>query len=1458
MESFGDWGFDQPADWAFFLGKKVDVKCIQNNDEGIVVCSYTKGVPEFRAKCDNPKWFGPYVTVGQTMTLLDFKWGHAMNGSELIVGKDSPLLPIVHAALDNHEIAEGFAGVGGWSWAASKCARRPCLHVEHDPVIAETCARAHDLPLLTIQSAMSLLQSHNMPDACVLLADMVMKETWIIAGCLNVGTWLISPPCQPWSKAGQEKGLSCQEGALFPRTIIRASIAKVFSLNVENVKGIQSHQHFGALKRIFHLAGYQLYCAKIDKVYPLLPVQRDRWMATLISSDIQVFESRVFQTNQALPTMMAMYGNQHRISHNLLAEKGLFTFLVDDGHAQRLMTPFVESAMSLGMPVTLVLPADYTTAWKVVGNTLTIAQAMMQCTRAHIMLGDASPFRCDEFGVEDICHTIVNSRVNLELFRVVVEGNWMTLVPVTVDMYVVPSLEIDDDVNDDPIESFHGSPAHKKACISPTWHFSVADPIEPQATLVQSDQCDELPLQTFQIEEGKITVEQCRRQCQEQHGCVNVQIHHDQGFWAVVFNLKNPKSVKHVLSLVLPHAKPEHFDEIMLNNIRVVFSSCPTNLKSWHLTFKTKKVQCVVYGNLFPKETAVNVDVIWTFQDLVAFVAADLAILPQQIRISHDDQTMQWDHFVLAEAVNRFKMEIQPLALTFDEQHAEQSVDQVEITPAPKIRITFVQPGWNSIRTAAFDETINVADAIAVMLPNTCDQNRPRFYVNSQVVDDQCELRDLLNSKLCIRFTDRSNPWIEVTEVPVSVIQADKRHVDKYEGRPNQQFWVKGPFDARDKQCRLPIMMPIYETAADYIPFVHVPTTLMILQQGQGIEAGFCMEEVNPYCTMEIRVCPLIGGAKNNDGACKKLRTILASKGVDEAALDARVAMITAKIPISEINTLLSHDEASAWTALKKRANEMKLRMITNQELKEFQKTQRLKAASSNTLNDPKPKKGAKPMKRKVDEGPKQVTIDPVHFKGGDKPMKLIDVSQWGPDKSGLLITTVEQAQKLLPVRNITPDPMAMLVLTNEPFQGTSPIAIPAVTMQGHPVLASVCIVNYGDAPVTFTPQIPKRTLKVVETSIIEVTIRRQMVLQWTEAQSVSNYMGLHLPEIRNSKVISQWSFSAYDEKRNKCAHADAVYIHGYIKIAEELLDSTLARSGLAGIFLQVRTQDKRPDQRFGVIPMFGATLEEVLKMAKNIPNVLGIVQTGKDQVFSLRARKEHLADIKKVALPESIRQQQGDIPPGATYWYLKHVRQSTGCKELTEALVGLGWEASAVKPIGMSTWLVCSKTDPPASHICLGDDYVAVHPMKSHANKSQNLNPVLKMAAVSVVPHEEVSDDASTASRLSDLRTDLEERLTHLVNQKMSQCDEKIGALAGTVSEVQSQMTNVTTVTEQTRNDLLTMNEQHKALQQQIDNNNQGLITQMKSLFDTMQSELKSELAKNDGAKSPKRSKTH
>ena len=126
------------------------------------------------------------------------------------------------------------------------------------------------------------------------LADSVVNPiVWIAAGLANVGRVVGSPPCPPWSGAGSNKGLSCVDGLVFQSHLDWAAIMRVRLVVLENEPGLAKQADFKNMGRHAATKGLIMQLNGVFTCHQVLPVRRDRWLATFVHKDVAVDEDRV-------------------------------------------------------------------------------------------------------------------------------------------------------------------------------------------------------------------------------------------------------------------------------------------------------------------------------------------------------------------------------------------------------------------------------------------------------------------------------------------------------------------------------------------------------------------------------------------------------------------------------------------------------------------------------------------------------------------------------------------------------------------------------------------------------------------------------------------------------------------------------------------------------------------------------------------------------------------------------------------------------------------------------------------------------------------------------------------------------------------------------------------------------------------------------------------------------------
>eukprot|EP00438_Fugacium_kawagutii_P006560 Skav207720 [mRNA] locus=scaffold1347:154768:159378:- [translate_table: standard] len=1526
------------------MGLRVDLEVMSFTDGGIMARPCNPAISTKVKECVVPAWCLQYMDVGMTFTILDFQ---VDSHTGVFTGKNGKLFPILHPVSSATRVAEAFGGLGGWTLGAKLTGAHVSLIIEADSHVAQAASRSLGIPCFSIETMMEMARDMNLPDVAIVTCDVLDSRIWAIAGFMGIACWLASPPCPPWSGASRVRGLFAEAGQTLVRFIYYLGISKCRCVSFENVPGIAKHLHFVLVKTAIQEAGLELVVASVDRLTPLLPATRPRWLATCVrkgydvppnmlarvkclgiptrlrdtrgaciqDSDVvqwclhdwelcqcipspdaiatmkrhdllplnmrtdhtprmtpeQILQLRIKSPKQILPNVMALQGSQHELPEDLLQERGLHSFLVRVGEFERFSTPF-EILGALGFPPHMTLPDDFKSAWHMVGNTLSVAHAALQCLRARWLLGDASGMGTKLNGAFDICEAVADQMIRFSDLQTTHEDGWMQLVP----------LQAAGQGNVDPLSDAesHVSVAttihDALAPVSSTIPFSVHEPLGlkrkamneqhdhavkkccfPEAVIQNPNDPvlipqllkDEFPnLQGMRVSTMQPLQGEC---CFVAFPDVTgyelvVKLVHSQGIWSTMVVKQSRATVRNILQTVLPHAVDQHFHEVRVNGVTVDLDDLPASPSPWEMCFRPYSYGRVVFAPFLTQELVVEVDVTWTIADLRAYVAVEAAILPTQLLILQEGSNCPEGRFVLTFPAVVFHAQIQrslrsqvecDTAPAEPHQHLEEEAPKDDVD-VDDVRITFFDAKWKVVRSVLKPTSLTAATLLATIFPGR--QNLPMLVLEDIVIDHDTQVKEFPFDCYHVKFDD--DPCSNTFLVVSSVGSAKGGET----GQGDTNLWIRGPFTSKAMCHTVKSKTILVDLVAKMLAPSRGEHTIQILQNGKLMVALDRVRDIDHLKPMEFRLCQLKGGAKGTSAQIKKLRELLLTKGVSSDAVAERVATIQSKIAGTELNKIMNMGEHEIWGALKAKANQSQVRLVTSNELKEHQKSLRL----TKPVPDNPPKGSGQAAKKRTNVGatPKVVSINPMHFEtaSGDR-VPLISSNQWGPDTKGITVVSKSEAEKHMPPKRLSADPLALVVLTDSVFHGLTPTTVPATDHENQPILASAVVVNFGDQAVHCRPSLPKVELEAVPTVIVEVTIQKAQALDWDKVRNPLDYLGQQIPEIRKNQVVSSWSWKTFDANRGPCSHDKGKYAHGYMRITEAALIPTLSRSGQAGVYLQPKTSDRKPDQRFGIITMHGLSLEEVSKHAQSCKEALGIVQVGREGAYAVRARREHITAIRQQITPNSICVQQGAVPSGATWWMLRNLHVSTTCQELSAALVKLGWQASAIKPSGKSAWVVCSVDDPPATHLCIGQDYVAVTPLLKTRTKASGSSDFIIPAQVSYDASMCPEDDeasTTTASRLSDMKNELEDRLIGLINEKVKGCDEKIAEVAHSVAEVRA---NVSSVAEQAQKGFCEVKEQHNNIQMQIQQNNAGMLKQMKTLFEQMQQDFRSTFAEGE-----------
>lgn len=192
---------------------------------------------------------------------------------------------------------EVFSGLGGWTQAANAMGLEPVLLVDSNFLVASASAKKLGIECVTAKRYIELCLCNQQSSRYVIHDDACNPDTWVAFGLANAHIFLGSPPCPPWSTAGNAVGLQSDEGRAF-RTVLRqaAKINMTMAL-VENVPGLPRHADYGDLIRDIESHGMKLVVHGAHACAKVLPVQRDRWLATFVHESVQVDRSLAYMAN---------------------------------------------------------------------------------------------------------------------------------------------------------------------------------------------------------------------------------------------------------------------------------------------------------------------------------------------------------------------------------------------------------------------------------------------------------------------------------------------------------------------------------------------------------------------------------------------------------------------------------------------------------------------------------------------------------------------------------------------------------------------------------------------------------------------------------------------------------------------------------------------------------------------------------------------------------------------------------------------------------------------------------------------------------------------------------------------------------------------------------------------------------------------------------------------------------
>lgn len=1205
-----------------------------------------------------------------------------------------------------------------------------------------------------------------------------------------------------------------------------------------------------------------------------------------LCSHDEVFKSRVTSQGSVMQGLVASYGKQHEFKYEYLEAKGLCTTLIDTPQGPRYFSPW-EQAAALGHQEGIRLPKDLMKAWHIMGNALSVAHGLLQLSRLHVLLGSVSPFGTNVSPLSTLCRAMQRKVIRLECMKQVIVDDSRILVPAGGDEF--PS-----------DEGFVPSPKRARIevgnDISPTIPFKVDElalkPVPCEAS--GPEPC----IRGFQSMPAAVRAElDCMMLCANQH-----VVKMTDGFdlppfclsslvarWVKIGWIEENASVLAMFMNIFPHIATGLVDTLTINDEVVCMSECPVALPFRVVQFRPIQKLCSVYVPHMGKSVIVEADITTTVHSILSEIAVTLKVPTKSLTLSCVGRSMSPDDFVLSGPNwQKFDLTWTPLCSVVpfnpkpdvtDVKHC--ILGDVEIgrhgvgVESNAIRIAAKHPVWGTIRTVAFVDDWPLRVVIEKLFPDITMGPMPVFRQGDRCLFGQIKLSQVSVGEPVFVDLNCAKPWptIRLDVIPVFLHPTLAKNDERTQGQFIRD--IQSPFKVRSEPRKCFGDTTLQALGGAYFLGNTTTQTILVCIRNRLVDPTLTIRETPRDATIVFKCVPLPGGAKNEVNAI--LAKTLSKRGVGEDVVDARVKHILSEIPLDEIKPHCEEEESQFWSSLKQLANQYRVRLITNSELKIYQRTQRgnkgakvdSAAASSKDVGKGKGKgKHHEPKSaRKVDLA--RVKLELQYLKTSDgSSLSVISKEQVAQDMTGITLMTKEEAQNFLPAKSMSPGPLAILAVTSPESIDEPVTMVPATDASGSPILLPVVIHNFGDVPVTMKGVESPVVTQKVPTQVIEVFVRRQHVKDWLVVRDSLNYLGKIIANMPEGALVAHWAFKSYGSDKKVATFDKAQYVHGFIRAKAEHVDCILKASGKGGIFMIPKDESRKPDPNFMIIPAGSEKLDHLLLQLQKSSQALGIVEYREG--YAYRCRREHCQLVRKTLVPNSLWAEEGQARPGDSLYIVKYVQTNTGPPQLTAALKSLGWDAEAIRPLGPTTWSVAAATPPPHPHLPLDGSFAIAVPVHNPGKRELCAwTGHLKLPAAVVAEVDQKEDametETSATTRMSDikaeLKTEFNEQVERMIQQKLKPTQDQVTLLTETVK---AQETKAAQFHAQTVDALTSLQAQQTtaetrmgSLEQTISGVSQNVVSQMNGMLQTMQNALISRLdalENSDGTKRPRK----
>ena len=1211
-----------------------------------------------------------------------------------------------------------------------------------------------------------------------------------------------------------------------------------------------------------------------------------------LSRDEAVLKSRITKPESLMTCLVASYGKQHQFGFDYLEMRGLCVMLTYSPVGPRFFSPW-EQAACLGLPADIKLPESLELAWHVLGNAISVAHALLQLTRLHTMLNEGSPFSPSTSALPVLCrmmqrkgiHLSGKKQIHRDGCRVLVDRISTVDAPETIVSF--PAMPFTD--RHDPVEtcvspSDDGSPnqpplkiARTGDEITPTVPFVVSEhdigsSKGPQT--IEGTQYMSVPSNP-QIE--KMVCEVIQSHVRDEYGITIMPfvVSSLTHCWVHIGWISDDATVWQIIRTVWPFAKNRWIVKLRCGNKEIGFDECPESLPFRIINFQPAVVLIGVQLPSRGGKRVFEINLTTTVSQIVMESALLLNVAKDSlVMLSHgvildpgsfilgidnlEDLEVHWKPFV---SIPRLPM--------ITDQSLNPTLSDIVVghNDDEGIRLAVVHPTWGTIRTALVSQQITIHEAIKTLLPDWPIQSRFLVGVDGKIIDSTVLVEWVKCGKRLVveGCGNKPCPSLEV-EIIKDTPEIQKTVATNDPTDVSFSRYIRSPFKIQAEWVKFKGDDSLMSIGAAFMSKCPSVQTISVSINGRLVDPKMQAKCTHEATIIAYRVMPLVGGAK--DEMQSILSKTLTTRGVSEEVVDSRIKQILADIPSDQIRPHLKEPDFQFWSSLKKLANEHKVRLITNGELKAHQKSQRQDKPKS---SDSKSTKGTGKGKRPKGDPPQvdlsRVSLDLSYIDAGeDSGIKVIPKEDFAADHDGITLMAMHDAVGFLPAKKISTGPLAIFAVVGNDTSSSKVVMMPATTHEGNPILLPVVIFNFGDVMVKMKEPVSKVVTKQVDTQVIEVTIRRDLTTDWKATRDALQYLGKTVATLAEGALVAHWGFRNYSSNKVQVQFDKASYTHGFVRAKAEHVDTILKVSGRGGIFLVPKDGNHKPDPMFTVIPTGTDKLDQMVAHAQRCPKALGVIELSGGYAF--RCRREHAHTVRKEIAPSALWTEEGQARPGDQLWVLKHVQVHTGPSQLSLALQEAGWDAVALKPLGPSTWSIAAAKAPPKPHIPLDGSFTIAVPAYQPSRREFGLwaTPFLKNPGKSSIVPTVVCDDdemgstATASTRLQEIKGEMSEQIEKLVQERMQETTGRIDELAAHIEQQnEARLTFETksaealvSLQEHQQNSDIRMNN----IESTVSGISSSVVSQMNSMLQTMQSALIGRIDALEGGDTSKRAR--